>query len=211
MAPTQAIFGAWSGTFLVASSRGLYSGRGGRLHPFLSVVGGSLAAWFASSRFVVPPLRDEPSRTSVSGSLKAGREAGQLNWCLRASGNTSFQVSQRRPRMMSCSPKSSSMKGTAASDLLSMRRSATFLEEEVPNDPPRVNRSNRRATLDIRALNVNSVGDEDAPDLGDVEPFLTHVTKDVVDNDFDSRVDIIHEAITEIELNASPGAPTGRS
>ncbi|CCE26979.1 uncharacterized protein CPUR_00451 [Claviceps purpurea 20.1] len=81
------------------------------------------------------------------------------------------------------------------------------LTEEVSNDPPRANRSNRRATLDIRALNVNSVGDKDTPDLGDVEPFLTHVTKDFVDNDFDSRVDIIHEAITEIELNASPGAP----
>ncbi|KAG6282553.1 hypothetical protein E4U09_000567, partial [Claviceps aff. purpurea] len=49
-----------------------------------------------------------------------------------------------------------------------------ILEEEVSNDPPRVNRSNRRATLDIRALNVNSVGDKDTPDLGDVEPFLTH-------------------------------------
>ncbi|KAG6146930.1 hypothetical protein E4U37_008347, partial [Claviceps purpurea] len=97
--------------------------------------------------------------------------------------------------------------GTRASTKGSMAAASRILEEEVSNDPPRANRSNRRATLDIRALNVNSVGDKDTPDLGDVEPFLTHVTKDFVDNDFDSRVDIIHEAITEIELNASPGAP----
>ncbi|KAG5956444.1 hypothetical protein E4U58_006586 [Claviceps cyperi] len=67
--------------------------------------------------------------------------------------------------------------------------------------------ADRRATLDIRAMNVNSVGDDDHPDLGDVEPFLTHVTKDFVKNDFDGRVDVIHEAITEIELNAPPRAP----
>ncbi|KAG6035561.1 hypothetical protein E4U40_002117 [Claviceps sp. LM458 group G5] len=60
------------------------------------------------------------------------------------------------------------------------------------------------ATLDIRAMNVNSVGDNDHPDVGDVKPFLTHITKDFVEDDFDSRVNVIHEAITEIELNAPP-------
>ncbi|KAG5994314.1 hypothetical protein E4U52_001267 [Claviceps spartinae] len=53
-------------------------------------------------------------------------------------------------------------------------------EVEVSNDLAIVNCWNRRATLDIRAMNVNSVGDDDHPDLGDVEPFLTHVPKDFV-------------------------------
>ncbi|KAG6049483.1 hypothetical protein E4U39_005976 [Claviceps sp. Clav50 group G5] len=44
-------------------------------------------------------------------------------------------------------------------------------------------------------MNVNSVGDNDHPDLGDVKPFLTHITKDFVEDDFDSRVNVIHKAI----------------
>ncbi|KAG5994315.1 hypothetical protein E4U52_001268 [Claviceps spartinae] len=51
---------------------------------------------------------------------------------------------------------------------------------------------------------VNPVGDDDHPDLGDVEPFLAHITKDLVNNDFDGGFDVIHETITEIELNESP-------
>ncbi|KAG5950675.1 hypothetical protein E4U58_001510 [Claviceps cyperi] len=66
--------------------------------------------------------------------------------------------------------------GTRASTKGSMAAAGRILEEvKVSNDPAIVNRSNRRATLDIRAI---------------CELF-----------------DVIHEAITEIELNAPPGAP----
>ncbi|KAG6114430.1 hypothetical protein E4U14_001409 [Claviceps sp. LM454 group G7] len=62
-----------------------------------------------------------------------------------------------------------------------MAAAGPILEEvEVSNDLAIVNRSNRRATLDIRAMN------------------------DLVKNDFDGGFDVIHETITEIELNESP-------
>ncbi|KAG6043163.1 hypothetical protein E4U17_001051 [Claviceps sp. LM77 group G4] len=83
-------------------------------------------------------------------------------------------------------------------------RDSAYADVEVSHGFAILNRSNRRATLDIRAMNVNSVGDSDHPDLGDVKLFLTHITKDFVEDDFDSRVDVIHEAITEIELIAPP-------
>ncbi|KAG6101712.1 hypothetical protein E4U30_001334 [Claviceps sp. LM220 group G6] len=79
-------------------------------------------------------------------------------------------------------------------------------EVEVSNDLAIVNCWNRRAILDIRAMNVNSVGDDDHPDLGDVEPSLTQVPKDFVKTTLTAESTLTPGWFATLNLRSSGGA-----
>ncbi|KAG6290341.1 hypothetical protein E4U46_001859 [Claviceps purpurea] len=65
--------------------------------------------------------------------------------------------------------------------------------------------SRRRSALDIRVMNAASA-DDLVQDLRDIEPYLSHVTKEDVEEDFRNRLGDVYDGVTHVELSGPLGA-----